>query len=298
MAELLKGAESDWDYLAFQARPLLLLDDGLLLVDSEFLIQRVTNGLYWLVHDHLRDQSDALRQTWTQVWGDMVEALAEEELVSMAPPVLGGGTTYYTEDDLASAYGEGSPRVDAVIDFGMHLGAFEIVSGQLTTGTRVRGEPVAFRADLEKIVFKKARQLSGSCANLVAAEGALTGTTTSTRHVVPVLIAGGGFPVNQVTMNAIREYVAEEGLFDHARVNELSIIDLGELEMLEGLAGSGSGPVDLILQWRKSDLGDLSLRNWLLREFGSNSAQYRAEQIQPRVDALFRSMIERLGFSD
>jgi hypothetical protein len=115
---------------------------------------------------------------------------------------------------------------------------------------------------------------------------------------VPVLVAGGGFPVNQVTMNAIREYVAEMGLFDHARIYELSIIDLGELEMLEGLAGSGSGPIDLILQWRASDLGDLSLRNWLLRVFGPSSTQFRAERIQPRVDALFQSMIERLGFSD
>lgn len=263
MADRLTGAEGDWDYLAFQAHPVLRLDAGLLLIDSEFLLQRVTNGLYWLVHDHLRGQSDALRQTWTQVWGDMVEALAEEELVSMAPPVLGGGTTYYTEDDLAAAYGEGSPRVDAVIDFGVHLGAFEIVSGQLTTGTRVRGEPAAFRADLEKIVFKKARQLSGSCANLVADDGALTGVSTSTRYVVPVLVAGGGFPVNQVTMNAIREYVAEMGLFDHARIYELSIIDLGELEMLEGLAGSGSGPIDLILRWRR--------QTWVTYRFATGS---------------------------
>jgi hypothetical protein len=293
---LLADAETDWDYLAFQARPVLRVDGGLLLLDATFLLQRVTNGLYWLVHDHLRAQDDSLRQAWTQVWGDMVEATAEEELESVAPPVLGGGTTFYTEDDLAAAYGEGSSRVDAVIDFGVSLGAFEIVSGQLTTGTRVRGEPKAFRADLEKIVYKKARQLGGSCANLVADDGALTGAPATFRPVVPVLVAGGGFPVNPVTMNEIRGYVSAEGLFDHALIAELAVIDLGELEMLEGLAESGSNPIDLIRQWRSSDLADISFRNWLLRAFGPESEQYRAARIKPRVDALFETFIARLGF--
>lgn len=75
------------------------------------------------------------------------------------------------------------------------------------------------------------------------------------------------------------------------------MIDLGELEMLEGLAESGSDPIDLIRRWRSSDLADMSLRNWLLREFGPDSEQYRAARIKPRVDALFATFIERLGFA-
>src|SRR3954463_5155304 len=76
-------ARSDWDFVVFQQTPIVQTKDGLLLIDVTFLLERVTGGLYWPVHDMLKRQSKRARQDWTHAWGDMVEALVEDELSSM-----------------------------------------------------------------------------------------------------------------------------------------------------------------------------------------------------------------------
>ncbi len=299
IAPALSDARSQWDFLAFQTRPVLRFDDGLLLVDEVFLLERVTTGLYWIVHDHLKQGSDRARENWTHAWGDMVEALGETILESFAPPVFGGmGRTYFTEDDLARAYGDGRGRVDAVVDLGVAFGAFEIVSGQLTTKTRIDGDTDAFRDDLEKLLYKKIRQLDGTCRNLVENPASLTGGESGIRPVQPVVIAGGGLPVNPVTMMAARDYCEERGLLEHAMIRPLAVIDLGELEMLEGLREDGQSPADLLFAWQESTLANLSLRNWLLERFGAETLIFRPERMKPRTDALFADMIKRLGFGE
>ena len=140
---------------------MLRTDRGLLVLDQSFLVGRMTAGLYWLVHDYVRDtrgETDRLR--WTQAWGSMVEAMAEDELRPHAPLLLGDsvGTTYYTEEDLQTAFPK-SKACDVVIDMGDGLAAIEIVSGQLTIGTRIDGTPDAFWRDMDKLVFKKMHQL-------------------------------------------------------------------------------------------------------------------------------------------
>lgn len=44
------------------------------MIDEVLLQRRFTNALYWLVHDHERDQiDDDARRTWTQVYSELVE---------------------------------------------------------------------------------------------------------------------------------------------------------------------------------------------------------------------------------
>lgn len=291
-------ARSQWDFVGFQAHPVLRLEGGLMLIDQEFLIDRVTTGLYWLVHDYMKARSERDRKHWTQAWGAMVEALCEDELRPLAPPVLGGGSTFYTEEDIATAYGNDGPRADVTIDFGEAFGVFEIVSGQLTTATRVDGNPVAFAADMNKLVYKKAAQLSGTSAKLLSDVSKLTAAIEQPKSVYPVVITAGGLPVNPITVQLTREHCAQADLFDHALNHPVALIDLGELEMLEALGERGKNPVELIARWQSSSLAGMPLQNWLLAEFGREIDQYRPRRVKPRTDALFDDMIRRLGFTE
>jgi hypothetical protein len=150
----MQSPRSDWDFLAMQQTPVLRIGDGLLLMDDGFLVDRMTSGMYWVVHDYLKaTEGETARIHWTQAWGDMVEALAEEDLRQLAPVVLAGNPPYYTEQDLAAAY-PGHKTADLVIDFGTGLAVFEVVSGQLSTSTRIDGLRESFFSDLEKLAFK------------------------------------------------------------------------------------------------------------------------------------------------
>ncbi len=65
----------------------------------------------------------------------------------------------------------------------------------------------------------------------------------------------------------------------------LAIIDLGDLESLEGLAQQGHSILEILSGWKHSDIAELSLRNYLLENFPWNPKHYRPSRMQPRVKA-------------
>ena len=67
---------------------------------------------------------------------------------------------------MAKAYPE-HKTADTVIDFGERFVAFEIVSGQISVNTRVHGSLMSYEADLERLVFKKLRQLDDTASCLI-----------------------------------------------------------------------------------------------------------------------------------
>jgi hypothetical protein len=66
-----------WQMRPLQARPLLRLGDDVVVLDERHLVERVTRGLYWLVHDHEKETyGDKARGAWTQVWSGMAASRA------------------------------------------------------------------------------------------------------------------------------------------------------------------------------------------------------------------------------
>ena len=297
---------SDWDLLALMTTPVLHYPGiapgelgGLLVIDLEFLIDRVTAGLYWLVHDRLKaEEGEQSRRAWTQAWGAMVEAMVEEELRPHAPAMLGAGSTFFTEEDLGRAY-PGRKTADVVIDGGSALVALEIVSGRPSTNTVLNGSPNALRADLERIVFKKVRQLDDSVKCLLENPDALLGSVESSRPIQPVVVAAGGFAMSPVTAGAINEYCREHDLLSHPRVRSLAVITIDEIEMLEGLRESRSIALPEVLhEWKNSSLADVSLRNFLLVHFGNGMLIYRPARMHPRFDRFTDDIVLRLRIRD
>lgn len=262
--ELASDARSPWNFVVFQDRPLLRLPEGLLVIDETLMLDLVTKGLYWDVHDHEKSIGEKERHQWTQTYGEMIELSAEDQLKSISPIILGGGTAFYSEEDVERAYG-GKKRCDAVIDFGTRFCLLEIVSGQLSTGSRSRGDFTSFESDTEKLVLKKARQLDAVTKSLIADEALLTKSSPPTRQrMIPIIVVGWGYPSSPVTARFIEEKLAAESLLADSRVAPLCIVDISEIEMLEGLSSQGESLPDILADWKTSSLADMSLRNYLL----------------------------------
>jgi hypothetical protein len=287
---------SDWDFLALQGKPVIRVPGGLIIADVPFLMERVSGGLYWAVHDFTKARSDLSRQKWTQAWGKMVEEMVKDCLRPHAPVVLGGAPTFFTEEDLKAVYGNGK-RADVVIDYGDSIVALEIVSGRLSVPTRVDGNSEAFFNDMEKLAFKKLRQLDETTKNLSDAPVRLTGVEVEA-IVHPVVVAAGGFPVSPITRFLIAEYCETNGLFKHARVTQPVIIDIGEVEMLEGLVEhQGASLPQVLAGWQQSGIAGVSLRNYILKHHGWNH-ELRPSRVRPYVDGFIEDMIHRYGLGD
>ena len=296
MHAALQDGRSRWDFLAFQRRPVLRTEQGLLVLDRELLFRRVTAGLYWDVHDHLAaTEGDGARQQWTQLWGSIVEAVIEDELGAHKPWAPEGTRLVWDEDDLAAAYGTDSKRCDLVVDLGFALLVADVVSGQLTVATRIEGDLQAFQADMEKLVFKKVRQVHETCMNLIKDETALTGVTACPpRRLFPMVAIGSDFARHPVISNIIEEYRKREGLLEDARIAPLSVIDVSEAEALEGLAALGHGLTEVLTGWHNSAGASMSLRNYLIEQYPKEPETFRSPRMRAQVNSCFDGLQARL----
>ena len=71
--------------------------------------ERVTRGLYWLIHDYEKSAyGDKARNRWTQAYSEMIETRVEDQLRQIAPQLIGGQRAFFTEGDLLAAdqYGQ------------------------------------------------------------------------------------------------------------------------------------------------------------------------------------------------
>lgn len=292
--EAVGPARSDFDLLALESRPVLEVKEGLLVVDAGLLWRRCTSGLFWAVHDWLRDRSQDEAASFREAYGAMVEAMVEDSLRSIAPVDLGTQRTFFTEEDLAAAYGQVS-RCDAVIDFGTEILLIEVVSGQLTVPTRVKGDLDQLEKDFKKLVLLKCEQLDNTARLLFADEEPLTGVPHRTRSLtcIPVLVVGGGFPLNALSTGYVESRLAAQGLLTDPRIQPLCIVDLEDIDHLEGLSERGLSAPTLLTDWRASDIGSLPLNNYLRRY---HPGQERRPSRMSSVDATYDEIKRRLGF--
>jgi hypothetical protein len=287
-AAFAQRSDSEFDFLPFEDRPVLRCSHGLIALDAGYLWNRFTSGLYWLVHDHEKSRSERDRQRWTQAFGEAVEMFAEDALRPIAPPVF-GGVSFYTEEDFEEAYGT-KKRCDAAVDFGDCVMLVEVVSGGLSLPTRIEGERAKFEGDTKRLVTLKCEQLHEAANAVLDNVAALTGAVAPPGlRVLPVLLVGGGYPMSPFTMSYIEEELAARGFLKSPRIDSLCIIDLGELEMLEGLAERGPSPVDVLRGWKTSGIGDVPLRNFVIAKWGGG------RDLRPaRMDAPVHATFERI----
>ncbi|MEQ1873939.1 MAG: hypothetical protein ABL953_09445 [Ilumatobacteraceae bacterium] len=285
---------SDFDFLALESRPVVELECGLVVLDANLLWRRCTSGLFWMVHDWLRDQSARSASDFRHAYADMLEALVEDGLRALAPPALGGAQLFFTEEDLEVAYGQVS-RCDAVVDFGEEVLLVEVVSGQLTVPARVKGDLDKLEEDFKKLVLDKCVQLDATARLLFADEEPLTGIVKGVRFpkFIPVLVVGGGFPLNQLSTRYVVDRLAKLELLNDPRIAPLCILDPEDVDHLEGLAERGHSIGRVLIGWKLSDLALLPLNNHLLREFHGID---RRPSRMVSVDLTFDTVKRRLGF--
>jgi hypothetical protein len=299
LAAALDDCRQPWQMLPIQNRPLLRSGDDLIVLDERYLIERITRGLYWLVHDHEKlAHGELARQQWTQAYAEMTETRAEDQLRAMAPPLVGGGSTYFTEDDLRRAFPK-TKHCDAGVDFGGDVLLAEVVSGTVTVPTRERADVRSFRADTERLVLKKARQLDATAKNLLTKpQPAAAPLAHPARRIFPIIVCGGQYPINPVTVSYIDEQIASERLFTDARVRHMGLLDFEELEACQALQQRDNVTiVELLAAWQGSAYRQASFRSYVWSRYGGQDIG-RPADMQRALAHANQTMLQRLAPGD
>jgi len=296
LAEGLRQCPQPWQMRPLQARPLLRLGDDVVVLDERYLVERVTRGLYWLVHDHEKETyGDKARGAWTQVWSEMVETRAEDQLRQMAPALLGGGRAFFTEEALQAAFPR-TQNCDAGIDFGGDVVLAEVVSGTVKVQTRELADVRSFIQDTERIVLGKARQVYVTAANLLrASQPGTSPVKVAPSRIFPVVVISGQYPINPLTIRYINEQLTGEGHRPDGTVQPLTVMDLEELEGCQALLQrEGRTLPQLLDAWRTSPYRDAAFRNYLAHEIGGQELG-RPADVQDALAESFEVIQQLLG---
>lgn len=293
------GQDSDWDLLPVQDRPLLRDGDHVTVLDSVYLLQRFTTGLYWLVHDNEKATGgDPARQAWAAAWGHMTELLAEDTLRALAPERgPDGRANYYDEHDFGAAYG--GKRADAGIDYGRAFLIAEVFSGGPTVPTRVHGDADAFRRDINKMVLEKASQLDQTATGLNTDPPVPGGPVPRPpARILPLVVEGAGFPVSPFTTGLIRQEIDTLGYLQQPNTEPIGIVDLADLELLHSVQlHHGHTALATLDDWRRSRHARDSLRAYIHHRYAGQPLP-APPAAQAALDDFFTDVLARLDLDD
>ncbi|WP_142141914.1 hypothetical protein [Streptomyces sp. SLBN-31] len=288
MTELEGGLE--WSIAPFERFPILAVDGGILVLDPRLLMRRSFGWLpYFDVLDELKGDKKRAGQLRDYA-GRVSEIYALEILDSIAPRLR---KSIFYEGDLRRAYGAKRKVVDAAIDYGDRWVIVDISTRQLMRESvaGVSGDTV--KKDLDALVKAKAAQIQSTIDAIRDDEKPLTGLPGEARIFYPVVVASEGFPVNPITSSMIEEMLRRENLLQGPGVAPVQVVDIAELEIVEGVQEQG-GPsfVDLLERKGKSGLWRASLRDYILVEL--RLAPKRPERLDRLWQGLFNRVIDKV----
>jgi hypothetical protein len=282
--------ESTWDLSVFEEYPVVKIYDDLLVLDESLLWRRITTGLYWFVFDHLkRTRGKSGWRLWTQAWGDIVEAAVLDLLTPFANVDEFGKSIIWDEHDLEQVYGSDVKHADFVLVVGSNLLVVEVVSGQLTVGTRSKLDRQAFDSDIEKLFTKKARQLDETIGCIEEGAAALLGhDLPEDWKVIPIIVAAFGFPFFKPVISHVNAVAAREGLLQSPRIERFCILDLREIELLESAAEQGQNVGESLVTWQRDAGSEITYWNWY------TTVNYGTAEIPTRLQEGGKDQIQRI----
>ncbi|MFF3710334.1 hypothetical protein [Streptomyces phaeochromogenes] len=284
------GGGLEWSIAPFERFPILAVDGGILVLDPRLLMHRAFGWLpYFDVLDKLKGDKGKAGQLRDYA-GRVSEIYALEILDSIAPRLR---KSIFYEGDLRQAYGAKRKVVDAAIDYGDRWVIVDISTRQLMRESvaGVSGDTV--KKDLNALVKAKAAQIQSTIDAIRGDEKRLTGLPGEAQIFYPVIVASEGFPVNPVTSSIIEEMLRHENLLQGPGVAPVQIVDIAELEIVEGVQEQGGlSFVDVLEAKRKSGLFRASLRDYILVEL--RLAPKRPSRLERLWKGLFNRVIDKV----
>ncbi|MFG1635616.1 hypothetical protein ACGFKX_12365 [Pseudonocardia alni] len=184
------------------------------------------------------------------------------------------GLRLFNEEQIRAALNPtgGRRTCDITVDDGRRWAVFEVTSSQLNRES-VAGTSAERLDDVLSRLIGKVEQLDQTIDALRRRESDLTGLPVGgRRRYFPVLVLTEGFPVNPITLTALRQRANEAQLLRGNDIAELEVVDGVELEILEGADFGEPTVLDALDLKQQAALYRSNMRDFLLRERHCRSA--------------------------
>jgi hypothetical protein len=247
-------------------RPLLRLDDRVVILDLQFLADLLASGVYWSTFDSLEPRS---RETFRELWGRAFELYVTGHLRAFYPVAAS-----LLSIDIPYAGGQ----IDALLDFGPDVFVLEIKSSLLTDAAKRSGDREMLAKDIERKFIRNERGKPKAIAQLARAARSIAigsiPTTVLPKRIYPILITDE--PACEcMGFNGYLNERFQQELAGIERVRPLTVMSIDECEQLLPYTASDA------ISW--SDLCETRVKAGLFLSVGQTIYDLRQERgIEPQ----------------
>jgi hypothetical protein len=282
-----------WAFDAFEQYPIVRLHSGrLLILDTSLLVNRFFGWLpLYDITFTLNEAGDSYSKRKAGRVKAAVEKREESYFIEVLNALMSESAKFrrvYGDADLMRAYKKTNKKVaDAAVSYGDAWMVFELTTSRLQRGSSAGISEEKVDSDLTKLI-KEIEQIDHTINSLISNEAALTGIEplVSSASFYPVLVVSEDFPINPLTVDQLRRRAKGRNLLCQPDVKPLQVLNIVELEMIEGLQGESSLSLRNIFDRKETaGLWRDSMRNFLLVELQKKP---RCE----RVIRIWRSVVD------
>lgn len=251
----------------FNHPAIILPEGGIIALDVQFIRNRITEGVYWALFDHLRANGRAV-EPLKEAFGHVTEWYVRELFMEPTTPTVRESLCV---DLNGHIHANKCSKPDMVLREGRTCYFIEVTTSALMPFTAASGDWKKVQRELRRIWFgsgskedsAKLTQLAKSIEAHKDGRLKLDGLVPADIDTyVPVLVSLRHLSQWPVLMTWYREIMVAGGLPDWF-VKSVKFLDLGEIEQLIQLKGTGHLWTELFEAKRKFDHPDISVHNFL-----------------------------------
>jgi hypothetical protein len=252
-----------YDFLPAMAKPLYRINADILVpFHLGYLAAKFSGGIYWTIFDYLTG-ADRLR--FSRFFGRVFELYVRRAIQRAIPDSGGLARRVYPEFTYHVRAGDRRTS-DVIIVYDRATIFIEATASRIKMEeTAIAGDLAAFAEDTEKIILGKSRQLTERIRDFRAGLYTIGGLRdTDLPRIFPVIATLQSMPESSLTWAYFNEQLRSHGLLQDSRVEPLQLLDIEEIEILEGVLPQGVSLPD-ILDRRMADPERryISMKNFL-----------------------------------
>jgi hypothetical protein len=185
---------------------------------------------------------------------------------------------------------------DIAVDLGTDLVLIEVVSARLTAQMQVFGNRELLEQNLERMLFKKMKQLGRVTKDLLSGETTIPDVDVEhVERIWPALVTAGELMHTEMLWDQIDARLPDE--LRAARVQPISVFDIGDFELLLALVSSGHHLPDVLHRKAAGPYRRLEIARFAAEELRADPA-LRLPVLEERYQTLWEEMLTVLRFSD
>jgi len=225
-----------FDVLPFAQTPLVSIERWVRPVSMNLLMRKATTGLY---HLHIDSSIPRKDRGQFQIFSGKILEKCVDQLFAR----IYSAQRYVTLDPLRKRFG--GSYSDGIIVYPDGLVVIEIKASLFSLAARVGSSLDQLEERFREIYYKGPAQIDATIKKLRGSAGKVIDQLPSRIDwYQPLLVTLEETPMNPLTYGKIKRLIEPEGLLSESDIRPLQVINVAELEQIEGITAAGRATFD------------------------------------------------------